>query len=165
LDAREILKENSKPKVTYSVDPNVFYDDFMYTDYNALNRIAFINDFELEFDGAQGYISKLSLNLDFPDKDTIEIKNYKNKFEDLFSTIVAQTEAMEKNETAIAIAARSFNIDGSLTESALTGALKKVDLNYAFNNGKLTISEKDGIWGTSDSGVVAFRGGGIFTAT
>lgn len=165
LDAREILKENSKPKVTYSVDPNVFYDDFMYTDYNALNRIAFINDFELEFDGAQGYISKLSLNLDFPDKDNIEIKNYKNKFEDLFSTIVAQTEAMEKNETAIAIAARSFNIDGSLTESALTGALKKVDLNYAFNNGKLTISEKDGIWGTSDSGVVAFRGGGIFTAT
>jgi len=38
-------------------------------------------------------------------------------------------------------------------------------LNYRFNSGKLTIDEANGIWGVSDEGVVAFRGGGIFTAT
>lgn len=165
LDAREVLKENSKPKVTYSVDPSVFYEDFIYTDYNSLNTIAFINDFELEFDGAQGYISEVDLNLDFPGEDKLEIKNYKNKFEDLFATIVAQTQAMEKNEGLLANVSKAIGADGAITGSALQGALKKVDLNYAFNNGKLTISEKDGIWGTSDDGVVAYRGGGIFTAT
>ena len=41
----------------------------------------------------------------------------------------------------------------------------KVDLDYSFNNGNLTINEEEGIWGTSDAGVVAMRGGGIFTAT
>jgi hypothetical protein len=47
----------------------------------------------------------------------------------------------------------------------LQSSIKKVDLDYAFDNGKLTIDEKNGIWGISDTGVVAFRGGGIFTAT
>jgi hypothetical protein len=49
----------------------------------------------LKFDNVFGYISKLELDLDFPDKDAIEVKNYVTKFEDLFSTIVAQTEAMK----------------------------------------------------------------------
>jgi len=34
------------------------------------------------------------MNLDRPWEDSIEIKNYKTKFEDLFSNIVAQTNAM-----------------------------------------------------------------------
>lgn len=165
LDALEISKENSKPKVTYSVDPNILQENFTYTAYNSLNTIAFINDYELQFDQAQGYISSVSLNLDFPDKDTIEIKNYKNKFEDLFSTIVAQTQAMEKNERIFSAITQVISADGSIQAPALEGSLRKVDLNYAFNNGKLTINEKDGIWGISDDGVVAYRGGGIFTAT
>jgi len=36
------------------------------------------------------------LKLDNPEGDAIEIKNYKNKFEDLFSSIVAATEAMQQ---------------------------------------------------------------------
>ena len=99
VDAREILKENSKPKVTYTLDPNILQENFTYT---ANNTIAFINDYELQFEGAQGYISSVDLNLDFPNEDTIEIKNYKNKFEDLFSTIVAQTQSMEKNVSTFA---------------------------------------------------------------
>jgi len=47
VDAHEILKENSKPKVTYTLDPNIFYENLTYTAYNALNTIAFINDYEL----------------------------------------------------------------------------------------------------------------------
>ena len=71
---------------------------------------------------------------------------------------------MEKNEGIIASLGKVITTDGSITGSALQGALKKVDLNYAFNNGKLIITEKEGIWGISDDGVVAYRGGGIFTS-
>ena len=165
IDAKEILKENSKPKVTYTLDPNILQENFTYNAYNALNVIAFINDYELQFEGAQGYISTVNLNLDFPQEDTIEIKNYKNKFEDLFSTIVAQTQAMEKNEATMATITKIVSNDGSIAAPALEGALRKVDLNYSFNQGRLTISETEGIWGISDDGVVAYRGGGIFTAT
>lgn len=63
------------------------------------------------------------------------------------------------------MASSILTASGDLTEEVLQSSISKVDLNYAFNNGKLTIDQKNGIWGTSDSGVVAFRGGGIFTAT
>jgi len=34
----------------------------------------------------------MELNLDKPWEDVVEVKNYKTKFEDLFSTILASTE-------------------------------------------------------------------------
>jgi hypothetical protein len=71
---------------------------------------------------------------------------------------------MKKNSYVIGLDAQAFTTSGELTEKAILGTMSKVDLNYAFNNGKLTINEKEGIWATSDSGVVAMRGGGIFTA-
>ena len=112
LDALKILKENSVPKVSYTITPSVIKnDEFLYTAYNKLNRICNINDYELKFKDAQGYISELHLNLDRPWEDNFEIKNYKNKFEDLFSTIVAQTQEMKKN---------SYNIEqiGTLLAAA-----------------------------------------------
>jgi hypothetical protein len=72
---------------------------------------------------------------------------------------------MKKNENTISIAAAAFTPGGTLYSSILQESILKADLNYSFNQGKLTIDESNGIWGTSDSGVVAFRGGGIFTAT
>jgi len=62
-------------------------------------------------------------------------------------------------------AAAAFDAYGSIRPWALEGTIYKADLDYAFNNGKLTIDEKNGIWGVSESGVVAIRGGGIFTST
>ena len=163
LDALQISKENAYPKVSYSVTPNVFDSKFLRTLYTRLSQIVHINDTDLHLKYVQGYISELDLDLDHPWNSSVEVKNYKNKFEDLFSTIVAQTEAMKKTSGTI------YNISqvvsgGSITGSALQSSLIKVDLNYAFNNGTLTINEKDGIWGVSDAGVVAFRGGGIFLA-
>lgn len=163
LDALQISKENAYPKVSYSVMPNVFDSKFLRTLYARLSQIVHINDTDLHLKYVQGYISELDLDLDHPWNSSVEVKNYKNKFEDLFSTIVAQTEAMKKTSGTI------YNISqvvsgGSITGSALQSSLIKVDLNYAFNNGTLTINEKDGIWGVSDAGVVAFRGGGIFLA-
>ena len=97
LDAREVLDENSVPKVEYEVETNILRNDFVRTLYSRLAQIMMINDVELKFDNVFGYISAIELKLDKPDEDTIEVKNYKTKFEDLFSTIVAQTDSMKKN--------------------------------------------------------------------
>ena len=165
LDALEVAKQNSMPKVSYDVKCNIFNSKTCETIYNKIGNIVRINDNDLKFKNVRGYISGFSLDLDNPDNDNIEIKNYKTKFEDLFSTITAQTEAMKKNNHFIEMASSAFTSQGGLSQQTLQSSIMKVDLNYAFNNGKLTIDENNGIWGTSDTGVVAFRGGGIFTAT
>lgn len=165
LDAQEVLKENSKPQVSYDVKLSVINKEFIRTAYNKLNHIVNINDYELQLEDTHGYISSLTLNLDQPSDDTVEIKNYTSKFEDLFSKIVAQSEAMKKNQNTINFISQAISPNGGLSSSLLQDSILKADLNYAFNQGKLTIDEKNGIWGVSDAGVVAMRGGGIFTAT
>ena len=72
---------------------------------------------------------------------------------------------MKKNNRLLEVASSAFTAAGDLSEDVLQTSIMKVDLDYAFNNGHLTIDEHNGIWGTSDTGVVAFRGGGIFTST
>ena len=96
LDALKVSKENAWPKVSYSVSTNILNADITHTLYNKRAQIVMINDFELKFNNVFGYISGLELDLDQPQNDTIEVKNYKTKFEDLFSTITAQTEEMKR---------------------------------------------------------------------
>lgn len=165
LDAIQVLKENCMPKVSYQITPSLVSKEFLRVAYKGLDKISHINDYELKFENVLGYISEMELDLDRPQEDTYEIKNYKTKFEDLFSTIVAQTEEMKKNSIEIGLAASAFTATGDLKGSQVQSAMDRVDLNYAFNQGALTIDEANGIWATSDSGVVAMRGGGIFTAT
>ena len=164
LDALKIMKENARPKVSYNVQLNLMNPQLIQTSYNLLNRIVHINDIELGFDNVQGYISSITLKLDDCSQDAFEIKNYETKFEDLFSTIVAQTESMKKNENAVTTAVNAFS-EGQIKPEIIQSSLFRTDLNYRFNQGKLTINEADGIWAVSDEGVVAMRGGGIFTAT
>lgn len=165
LDALQVAKENSRPKISYQVRPSMVNEDFIYNDYDKLARIVNINDIDLNFENVQGYISDVDLDLDEPWNDSVTVQNYKSKFEDLFSTIVAQTEAMKKSEYTISLAGTLFMSNGQLSGQVVQDSLKEVDLNYAFNNGKLTIDDRNGIVGLSDAGVVAMRGGGIFTAT
>ena len=165
LDAKKILKENAYPKVSYTIKLSTLNRKFMRNAYDRLCYIAHINDAELKFQNTMGYISQVDLDLDKPWEDEVEVKNYKTKFEDLFSTILASTEEMKKTGYALRAAASAFDAWGSIKPWALEGTIYKVDLDYAFNQGTLTITEKDGIWGVSESGVVAIRGGGIFTST
>lgn len=165
LDAIQVLKENCMPKVSYQITPSLVSKEFTRIAYKGLDKISHINDYELKFENILGYISEMELDLDRPQEDTYEIKNYKTKFEDLFSTIVAQSEEMKKNSIEIGLAASAFTATGDLKGAKVQSVMDKVDLNYAFNQGALTIDEANGIWATSDSGVVAIRGGGIFTST
>lgn len=102
VDAVEIMEENSKPKVSYEVTMNILNKTLMCNAYKMLTQLLKINDVQLKFKDVWGYVSKVELDLDQPQNDKVEIKNYTSKFEDLFSTIVAQTEEMKKNSGAIA---------------------------------------------------------------
>ena len=165
LDALEVSKTNAFPQVSYSLDVSAMNTNFIKYIYQKLNYIVNITDNELKFENVQGYISELELDLDNPWKDNITIQNYKTKFEDLFSTIVASTEQMKTNSFAYSNAANAFGPNGALKPSTIQNAISQVDLTYAFQGGNLTIDEINGIWARSDAGVVAIRGGGIFCAT
>lgn len=165
LDALQVSKENSQPKVEYSVTVNAINQDFIEEDYNYLGYIAHINDTDLKFENVYGYVSELHLKLDKPWEDEVTIKNYKTKFEDLFTSIVAQTEQMQKNSTTIGNVGALFDAKGDLIPSSIEKGINKLDLTEAFNKGTLTWDDAEGLWASSDSGVVAIRGGGIFAAT
>ena len=165
LDALEVSKTNASPKVSYTLQVSALNKNFIKTAYKNLNRIVNINDSELKFENVQGYISELDLDLDNPWEDNITIQNYKTKFEDLFSTIVASSEQMKANAFAYNNAASAFGPGGTLKPSIIQNTINQTDLTYAFQDGNLTIDEVNGIWAKSDNGVVAMRGGGIFCAT
>ena len=129
LDAVEVLRENSVPKVSYTVEPAALDKNFMLTAYNRLGQLAHINDQELKFENVRGYFSEMNLNLDKPWEDNYTIKNYKTKFEDLFSTIVAQTEAMQKNSQLFSAVSNAFNTGGWLTDAMINNINERLDIN------------------------------------
>ena len=135
LDAVEILKENSMPKVSYSITPLAIDEKMVNQAYNSLGQLAHINDPELNFENVQGYISEVELNLDRFWEDKYTIKNYKTKFEDLFSTIVAQTEEMKKNSQFINMASSLIDANGNLHSDKIIEALSIEDLlsNFSFD--------------------------------
>ena len=130
LDALEIAKENAYPKVSYTVEPNVLNPDIISTLYQKLNWLVMINDHMLKFKNVFGYISKLTLDLDHPWNDAIEVKNYTNKFEDMFSTILASSEQMQRNNGILNSLSRGTYV---LSQAGLKNSLFKTDqelINY-----------------------------------
>lgn len=164
LDAVEVLKENSVPKVTYNITPMVFNTDFIETAYDRIHQIIHINDPELKFENVQGYISGLELNLDEPWEDSIEVQNYTTKFEDLFSSIVASTESIKKNAAVISSMSQAFVSTGEITEKTLQRSMNLADVTLKYNNDNFIIGDS-GIKAYSDAGIVQYSNQGIFTAS
>ena len=119
LDALEVSKENAYPKVSYTIKLSLYDPYIIHTIYNKMSKIVHINDNQLKFENVQGYISHIEMLLDTPWEDSIEVKNYKTKFEDLFSNIVAQTDAMSKKSFGYDVAAAAFSADGTPTEATV----------------------------------------------
>lgn len=134
LDAVDIMKENAFPKTSYSITPLAIDKKFMLNAYDHLGQLAHINDDELKFENVQGYISEVNLDLDKPWEDTYVIKNYKTKFEDIFSSIVAQTEQMKKNSTVIGMAANLLTSEGMLEKENLIKSLLNGDIQSIIEN-------------------------------
>ena len=165
LDALQISKENAYPRVSYSVSPTILNKTLMRSMYSLLNRIVNINDNELKLHDAFGYISALDLDLDQPWEDSITVQNYNNKFEDIFSTITAQTEAMQRREYSLNEVMNITTTNGELNTEVFQSTLNNNSFNYNFNNQQLILNENEGLVGLSSSGAVTFRNNGIFTAT
>lgn len=165
LDALQISKENAYPKVSYTVSPTILNKKMISHIYTLLNRIVNINDNELKLHDAFGYVSEISLDLDHPWEDSITIQNYNNKFEDIFSTITAQTESMQRREYSLNETMHIVTPAGTIGEELLQQSIDKAQVEYSFNNGSLKLSENTGLLGTSAKGAVVFRNDGIFTAT
>ena len=123
LDAEKILKESSMPKVSYSLTPLIKNESFIKKAYNSLGQLCHINDIELKFENIQGYISEVNLNLDKPWEDNYTIKNYKTKFEDLFTTIVAQTQSMQRNSQTLAMTSNLFDNNGYINSDLLNKSI------------------------------------------
>ena len=125
LDALKIMRENSSPKVSYSITPLAKDISFIKEAYNKIGQLVHINDTDLKFENVQGYISEVDLNLDKPWEDSYTIKNYKTKFEDLFSTIVAQTQAMQRNSQTFVMTTNLFDSNGYINSELLNQSIEK----------------------------------------
>ena len=146
LDAVKVLKESAYPKVSYQIDPSIVNENFFYNAYNRLNQLAHINDYELKFENVMGYISEIDLDLDKPWEDKVTVKNYKSKFEDLFSTIVAETEQMKKNAYVTDLVTSAISNKGELTPEvfakALTSAEVSIPMMRVFSDNQLLLASQ-----------------------
>lgn len=165
-DALEVAKENSQPKYSYEISISQTPDDIEYFEIGQLCRIT---DSSLGVQAASGYISQIELSLDAPKDDSITIQNYKTKFEDLFATITASSEAMKQNKTSYDMAANSFTVGGLLEGSILQDTFNNNKIDLEFSNTQVLIDDINGIaltniepYSNGVYGQVIMRGGGIF---
>lgn len=170
-DALKVAKENAYPRFSYEVEVSQLPNEI---EAFQLGQLSIINDYLLGIHNARGFISEITLALDSPKDDKITIQNYKTKFEDLFSTITATSEAMKTSAPSYDIAASSFATNNSSGAATIQGSIlqnsfnqNKIDLIYS--DTQVQIDDKDGITLTNvkpyENGIygkVVLRGGGIF---
>lgn len=168
LDALQVAKDNSRPRYSYEVELANLPDELNSIE---LGQLAYINDYLLGAHALSGYVSEIEYDLSMPKQDRIGIKNYKTKFEDLFSTISAQSEAMKVNKLSYDVAAGAFTPGGGLIGSVLQDAISKENPYFDYSTCGVKITEDYGILLTNDKpyangvyGQVAIRGSGIFVS-
>lgn len=168
LDALQVAKDNSRPRYSYEVELANLPNQLKSIE---LGQLAYINDHLLGVHAASGYVDEIEYDLSMPKNDRISIKNYKTKFEDLFSTISAQNEAMKVNKVSYDTAASSFTPGGGLLGSVLQSAIAKENPYFDYSTCGVEITKDRGIILTNDKpyangvfGQVALRGSGIFVS-
>ena len=166
LDAKNVARDNSHPKYSYDLKVANIPDEISFYE---LGQLVYINDFSIGIHAASGYVSGITLHLDKVQEDEVQIKNYKTKFEDLFSTITASSEAMRNNQHSYNIAAGSFNSDGTISGSVLQNSILNNSISMNYSNTNVEIDDTNGIVLTNSQpylngvyGQVKLIGGGIF---
>lgn len=166
LDARQVAKDNSKPKYSYEVEIGNIPDEMECVE---LGQLVYVCDHTIDAGRERGYISEIKYQLDQPSKDNIVIANYKTKFEDLFSSITAQNEAMKQNQTVYNIAAQSFTSNGEIAQETLQNTLDNTEAVFSFGNNSITLDKNGGMIITNQNayrngvyGQIKLSAGGIY---
>ena len=169
LDAIQVAKDNSHPRYSYELKLANLPHEFAHV---GLSEMVYINDHAMGIHAATGYISEVEYDLDEPWNDNIVIQNYKTKFEDLFHTITAQSEAMRKNSPKYDIAASGFTPNGSIAGSVLQQSLNNTQVYLDYSGTGVQITPQDGIILTNTQpylngvyGQIKLQGGGIFISS
>ena len=166
LDAKQVAKDSSKPKHSYEIQVSCIPDDIKSLE---LGQLCHINDYSVDICREYGYVSELNYVLEKPSEDSVTVANYKTKFEDLFSTISAQSEAMKTSRDMYNIAITSFTPSGEIETSALQSTLDNNDIAFNFSESYLKLDDTGGLVITNKTpysngvyGQLALRGGGLF---
>lgn len=166
LDAKRVAKDSSKPKYSYEITLANIPDEI--TTFQ-LGQLCHINDYTIDAYKEYGYVSGLTYALDKPSQDQITVSNYKTKFEDLFSSISAQNEAMKQNQSMYNIALASFTSQGEIQPSVIQTTLDNNNFVFNFSDTHLQLDNTGGLVLTNDIpysngiyGQVALRGNGLW---
>lgn len=167
LDAKQVAIDSSKPKYSYEIQIANIPGEINSLE---LGQLCHINDYSVDVYKEYGYISELKYALDKPMDDSVVVSNYKTKFEDLFSSISAQSEAMKQNRDFYNIALASFSSNGDVAPDVLQSTLDNNNFSFNFSDSNLQLDNTGGLVLTNltpyaNSGVygqLALRGGGVY---
>lgn len=187
-DALEVSKRSAFPDAKYEVDfiylqkaLNIHPVSTAVPDYQTISQnlnnsielelasIVRINDYDLELRGVKGIVTEISLSLDDPQSNSFIVQNYRTRFEDIFSRIVASTEQMNSRGLAYERAAAAITPDGGISGNVLQNAIRNNAITFSSGiNSEIS-------WGQSGiiiensipylngvKGQVVIKGGGIF---
>ena len=148
-DAQEVSRRSAYPEAKYEVS-FIYLQKILNTHQvsatsNYLNisenlndnielqlaSIVRINDYDLDLRGVKGVVSEITLDLEEPQNNSFIIQNYKTKFEDIFSRIVASTEQLSARSMAYERAATAIG--------PINGIVGNI-LQTAINNNSITLS-------------------------
>lgn len=128
LDAVSVAHDSAFPQTTYNISVVELselegFEPFLF----EIGDKTYVEDTEffgwLE-DGITPYkeevvISQVSWNLDDPTQNSIQVKNFKTQWEDLFQRITATTQQLQYNTGDYSRASNSFNSNGTLNSDVL----------------------------------------------
>lgn len=195
LDAVGVSYTSSRPQITYSI--NVVrlsgLEEFSSKIFN-IGDVCYIIDREYfgysDFETKTPYkeqiiVTEITSNFDSPEKDVIQVRNYKTKFDDLFQRIAASTQSLQYAEGEYTRAAGAINSNRTLSFSLLQDTfdlnenliLNASNQDVTWDETGITVTNKlntadktkiiaGGIFVTNDGGVTwknAVRGDGIST--
>ena len=117
LDALQVSRTSSQPKVTYTIQVSEISQidetqnyDFRVGDQTYVEDVEFFGTISTAVDGPEGptiattpikeqvVISTAEWHLDKPEDNSITVQNYKTQFEDLFQRINATVQTLQYNE-------------------------------------------------------------------
>ena len=161
LDAIDVARTSSKPKITYTINvidvsplegyesfeinvgDKTFIEDvdfFGYTLYYGENGDLYSKPYQEEI-----VVVEILEFLDSPEKNQIKVQNYKTQFDDLFQRITAQTQSLHYASGGYNRASAAFGNDGIIDGNILQQTIFSQGLVFLNPENEGVLWDKEGI--------------------